>query len=189
MHTAGAECEITAETYRRLHRRLYARILRQGVPPAEVEDLIQETFMHAQQALDRGRFEGRSDLDTWILSIAKIRTLKFHRRRRAAKRRVTLVALDDPDDREQSASPEPASRQPDPQAHAADRQLLSRTILALDELPEPFRAPLVLSVHGHSYQQIAALLGIPTSRVTSRIHQARAKLRKALAAPTHGPAS
>ncbi len=179
---AGAGCEITAEDYRRLHRQLHAQILRAGVSPTEVEDLIQETFLHAQKALDRGQFEGRSALDTWVVSIAKKRTLKYHRRQRAAKRRAPLVPLERSGAPDAGAAATVVARDPDPQVSASDRELLGRALVAIEGLPDDFRAPLVLSVDGHSYEQIAKLLGIPVSRVTSRIHQARAKLRNNLAA-------
>lgn len=177
--TADAGREITAQAFRRLHRRLWAQILSLGVPPVEVEDLIQETFLHAQRALDQGQFDGRSSLDTWIVSIAKRRTLKYRRSRRAAKRTAALVPLEPPGETEGDA-PVPVSPEPDPQVTASDRQLLGRTIRAVASLPQSFRTPLVLSVGGHTYQQIAALLGIAPSAVTSRIHQARAKVRESL---------
>jgi RNA polymerase sigma-70 factor (ECF subfamily) len=177
---AGGGREITAEDYRRLHPQLFAQILRLGIPRDEVEDLIQETFLHAQRALKREQFEGRSSLDTWIVSIAKKRTLKHHRRLRAAKRRGAAVPLDESDEAERGAAAILTSSEPNPQVQASDRQLLDRAILAVEKLPESFRAPLVLNVRGHTYEEIAVLLGIPMSRVTSRIHQARSKLGKNL---------
>ena len=177
---AGAGREINAEDYRRLHRQLHAQIRRLGIPAAQVEDLIHETFLHAQRALYRGQFEGRSNLDTWIVSIAKKRALKYHRRFGAAKRRGEQVSLEQPAERHAGAVARLATAAPDPEEQAVDRERLSRAMVALDGLPDRFRAPLVLSVRGHTYEEIAVLLGIPMSRVTSRIHQARAKLSKNL---------
>lgn len=176
----GAGREITAEDYRRLHRQLHAQIRRLGIPAAQVEDLIHETFLHAQRALYRGQFEGRSNLDTWIVSIAKKRALKYHRRLGAAKRRGEHVSLEEPAEPHRGAVARLATAAPDPEEQAVDRERLSGVLVALDGLPDRFRAPLVLSVRGHTYEEIAVLLGIPTSRVTSRIHQARAKLSKNL---------
>lgn len=178
--------EITVEEHRRLYPQLYAQIWRLGIPAVEVEDLIQETFLHAQRALDRGQFEGRSSFDTWVVSIAKRRTLKHRRRQGAGKRRGSLVSLEGSADSAGGSGRLPVSAEPDPQVRTSDRERLGRTITAIENLPEDFRAPLVLSVRGHTYDQIATVLGIPVSRVTSRIHQARAKLRKALAGSTWG---
>lgn len=182
-HAADAGCEITAEVYRRLYPQLYAQIRRLGVPSEEVEDLIQETFLHAQQALDRGQFEGRSRLDTWIVSIAKKRVLKLRRRGGAAKRHGEMVPLDDSSEPEHGGTAVVSSSDPDPQTVASDRELLGRAMAAVRNLPESFRAPLVLKVDGHTYDEIATLLGIPISLVTSRIHQARDKLHKDLQGP------
>lgn len=176
----GADREITAGDYRRLHRLLHAQIRRLGVPAVEVEDLIQETFLHAQRALYRGQFEGRSNRDTFIVSIAKKRTLKHYRRLGTAKRRGEHVSLEQPAERHAGSVARLATPAPDPEERAGDRERLERAMVALDGLPDRFRAPLVLSVRGHSYEEIAVLLGIPASRVTSRIHQARTKLRKNL---------
>jgi len=180
-----ADREITQQDYQRLHRQLFAQIRRTGVPEAEVEDLIQETFLHAQRGLDRGQFDGRSDRDTWIVSIAKRRALKYHRHHGANKRKAELVALGDADEAASGATV-PASSEPDPQVNATNRQRLGRALRAIGSLPEAFRAPLVLSVRGHTYEEIAGLLDMPMSLVTSRIHQARGKVRKLLSRPHQG---
>lgn len=179
---AAGRSEITERDYRRLHRQLFAQIRRTGVPATEVEDLIQETFLHAQRGLDRGQFDGRSDRDTWIVSIAKKRAFKYHRHHRANKRQAELVSLGDADELASGASVS-TSFEPDPQVKAAHRQRLGRALEAIGSLPEGFRAPLVLSVRGHSYEEIAGLLDLPMSLVTSRIHQARGKVRKLLSRP------
>jgi len=52
---------------------------------------------------------------------------------------------------------------------------------AIRNLPEDFRAALVLcDVVGLDYAEISAALDIPPGTVRSRIHRARAQLRKAL---------
>lgn len=185
LRRAGADREITERDYRRLHRQLFAQILRMGVPATDVEDLIQETFLHAQRGLDRGQFDGRSDRDTWIVSIAKKRALKYHRHYQADKRQAELVSLGDAEEAASGASIS-VSSEPDPQVKAADRQRLGRALHAIGTLPDGFRAPLVLSVRGHTYEEIAGLLDMPMSLITSRIHQARGKVRKLLSAPRKG---
>lgn len=179
-HAAGVDREIGFADYRRLHRQLAVQLARMGIPAAEIEDLILETFLHAQRALDRGQFEGRSSRDTWIVSIAKKRALKHHRRLRAAKRRGEHVSLEEPAEPYRGAVARLASNHPDPESQAAERERLNRATAAIAGLPAGFRAPLVLSAQGHTYQEIASLLGIPMSLVTSRIHQARAKVRQNL---------
>ena len=53
--------------------------------------------------------------------------------------------------------------------------------LALDSLPEKYRLVLVLHhVEGYPLREIALLLKLPESLIKSRLHQARAALKKAL---------
>jgi RNA polymerase sigma-70 factor (ECF subfamily) len=54
---------------------------------------------------------------------------------------------------------------------------------ALTELPECFRATVYLAdVEGYPYRDIAQMLDVPIGTVMSRLHRARAMLRKRLAA-------
>ena len=53
---------------------------------------------------------------------------------------------------------------------------------ALSELPECFRATIYLAdVEGYPYREISEMLGVPIGTVMSRLHRARAMLRKRLA--------
>ena len=52
---------------------------------------------------------------------------------------------------------------------------------AVDGLPEEFRETVVLrDLQGFSYQEIAAMLGVPIGTVRSRLARGRALLQKAL---------
>lgn len=55
--------------------------------------------------------------------------------------------------------------------------------MALEQLPERLRLPLVLHyAEGMSYAEIAEALRLPQSTVRSRLHHAREQLRKELEA-------
>jgi RNA polymerase sigma-70 factor (ECF subfamily) len=48
-------------------------------------------------------------------------------------------------------------------------------------LPEPFRSTLILrEMEGHSYEEVATILGVSIGTVESRIFRARCKLRALL---------
>ncbi len=52
---------------------------------------------------------------------------------------------------------------------------------AMDELPEDFRLPVVLSdVEGLSYAEIAEIMGVPVGTVKSRLFRGRRRLQKRL---------
>jgi RNA polymerase sigma-70 factor (ECF subfamily) len=52
---------------------------------------------------------------------------------------------------------------------------------AIEELPEAFRMPLLLSdVDGFSYKEIAEMLDVPIGTVMSRLHRGRKAMQKRL---------
>ncbi len=52
---------------------------------------------------------------------------------------------------------------------------------AIEELPETFRLPLILSdVDGFAYKEIAEMLDIPIGTVMSRLHRGRKWMQKRL---------
>ncbi|MEM9553695.1 MAG: RNA polymerase sigma factor [Acidobacteriota bacterium] len=168
--------QITREEYSRIRGLVRAKAKEFGVHYDDLEDLVQETFFHAQKALSEDRFRDRSALDTWIVGIAKKRCLKYHRARRAAKRDAVEVPFDAPQGLGSLAPPRAVEASPE--EAAVNRQLLQRVSRSLAELPEKLRQPLVLVAAGREYREVASVLGISVDLVTSRIHQARAKLRQ-----------
>lgn len=146
----------------------------------EAEDVLQETFLSAFQAIDR--FEGRSQLSTWLYRIAYNASLMRLRKRD----RMTTFSLDQPLD-EGRAVAEGESRHlvdwsavPDDQLLTAEaRQEMDR---AIAELPESLRSTFVLrDLQGLSGAETAEVLGISVQAVKNRLHRARLRLRDRLA--------
>src|SRR5262249_26210519 len=55
---------------------------------------------------------------------------------------------------------------------------------ALRQVPEEFRTALVLfDIEGHTYDELAAIEGVPVGTVKSRLFRGRALLRKLLGEP------
>src|SRR5262249_38745157 len=71
--------------YARHHLRVYRFVLRIVNDAAAAEDLTSEVFLEVWK--HAGRFEGRSQVSTWLLSIARYKAL-------AALRRLTNDRLD-----------------------------------------------------------------------------------------------
>lgn len=147
----------------------------------EAEDVLQETFLSAFEAIDR--FEGRSKLSTWLYRIAYNASLMRLRKRG----RMTTFSLDQPSDAEEQAG-ERVSRHlvdwstvPDDQLLTAEaRQEMDR---AIAELPETLRATFVLrDIQGLSGAETAEILGITVQAVKNRLHRARLRLRDRLSA-------
>lgn len=137
----------------------------------DADDVAQETFVRAHGALDR--YDERYAFFTWLRAIATrvaLNEVAKRKRRRTDGGEAFEVASEQVED--------PA---PDAIASLTDAELKSAVARGLATLPEEFRAVLVLRAEQQmSYAEIAALLEIPAGTVMSRLHRARALLRRAL---------
>ena len=150
--------------------RVYALCLRLAGEPVEARELVQDTFVHAWEALPR--FRGESSLTTWLHRIAVNVLLE---RRRGDQRRAARVSLvDDEDDVERASSPE-GFVAPTDVATAID---LERAIAALP--PGVRRAFVLHEVEGYTHEEVAGMTGLATGTLRAQLHRARQLLSKAL---------
>ena len=159
---AGADVAAFEALYRRHHRRVHGVILRLvGHASARAEDLTQEAFVRAWQALPTFRFE--SAVSTWLHRMAVNTALMELRARRSRPQ------ADDDDDALESLS------MPD----TAGRAVLGRDLeRAVATLPPRARAVLVLhDVEGWKHEEIAAELGMAVGSSKAQLHRARGLLR------------
>ena len=152
---------IVVATTPRLHR-LAARIM---ADEGEAEDVLQEAYLRAFDALVDRRFDGRSGAYTWLYRIVANAAVDALRSRRRRTRRLDPDgALDAPvDDGERLA------------ARAALRELGA----LLEDLPADQRAAVVLKeVEGLSSNEVAEVMDCSVGAVEQRLVRARAALRK-----------
>ena len=136
----------------------------------EADDIAQETWIRAFRAF--GTFDGRSALSTWLCAVARSACFDWYRSRvgGAAKVESPLSSL------------YPALEQIGEDALTRKREV-ALLWHALHRLDERSRVPLILfEIEGLSYDEIAALEGIPVGTVRSRLNRARQYLRELLAA-------
>jgi RNA polymerase sigma-70 factor, ECF subfamily len=133
-----------------------------GAAAADVDDLVQETLLHAWR--NRAQFRGDASILTWVLAIAKNRVKM---RARSLGKRPAFGAID------REALPVDVVRSEE--AAAAVRQALG----ALD----PDHADVLLRRYfeGRTVREIAEALGESEKAVESRLHRAREALREKLA--------
>lgn len=145
----------------------------------EQDDILQDIFLLLWRRIDS--FRGDSALKTWILRVA-INYLNNYRRRVDAKRRRE-VATDTlgPSDGQFDV---PGAEDLSPE-HQLERKTLRETLqAALDRLsPSRKIAVLLRDLQELSYEEIAAILGIPAGTVKSRVARARMDLAALLTSP------
>jgi RNA polymerase sigma-70 factor, ECF subfamily len=163
---------------RRHGGRLLAVIRRLVANDEDARDALQDTFLCAFTAI--GDFDGRSRLGSWLHRIAVNCALQKLRTRR----RKPLHAIDDllPTFLADGHRADPGG----PWAETGETALLraeTRALVrsAIDELPDDFRAVLVLrDIEGLDTAQAAQALNVPTAVVKTRLHRARQALRTVL---------
>ncbi|MDQ1680069.1 MAG: polymerase sigma-70 factor, subfamily [Frankiaceae bacterium] len=157
----------------RRHRdRLWAVALRTTGDPEEAADALQDAFISAFRAA--GRFRGESQVTTWLHRIVVNACLDRLRRRQAKRLMPLLDETGGADARDAIGESETA--------------LVVRAALAT--LAADQRVALVLvDIEGHSVEEAAAILDVPSGTVKSRCSRGRARLAVALSdlAPGNHP--
>jgi RNA polymerase sigma-70 factor (ECF subfamily) len=167
-----------AEMVERHSGTVYNLALRMMNDPQEAEEVLQETFLSAFRGL--ARFEGRSQLSTWLYRIAYNAALM-----RLRKRQLPTSSIDEPATNDEG---DPMPRQLVDWGSVPDRILLNgelRHILesAVETLPETLRVVFVLrDIEGLSTADTAAALDLSETNVKVRLHRARLALRERLTA-------
>ena len=146
--------------------------------PNSADDLTQETYLRAFGSLHR--FEGRSSVRTWLLTIARRVCADAVRSRR--RRRLTLVR-DVADLENLGAKAGGVADQGAEGAAVAD--LLARLE------PDRREAFVLTQLLGLPYAEAAEVAGCPVGTIRSRVARARNDLIQALADPddVHGDAA
>lgn len=153
------------------NQRLY-RIARGVVRnDAEAEDIVQEAYVRAFAHLES--FRGDASLGTWLSRIVINEALG-----RLRKRRRTVAMPENP---QAEIIQFPLNPSDDPERTMAQRQILQLVERATDSLPDVYRMVFMARViEGLSIEETSELLGVRPQTVKTRLHRARALLRKAL---------
>jgi RNA polymerase sigma factor (sigma-70 family) len=153
--------EAIVERYRRALMRYVSRLL----PPERAEDVVQQCFVKAYEAMHRNSAE--LNLRPWLYRIAHNSALNALRDRGAAHAELsdTIDGVERPD-------------------QAFERTLgLRELVVAVQALPDRQRSAILLrEMEGRSYEEIAAALGVSDGAVRQLLNRARNSLRAAAAA-------
>lgn len=157
--------------------RIYGYICRLTNDSPDAEDITQEVFLRAYQALAAFRYDAA--VDTWLYRIATNLVIDRFRRQRRAPQWLPLGG--ETGGEEPSWEPEDLGRDGNPQAVVQLTELQSQVQWAIQTLPVKLRAVVVLhDMEGLSYEEVAETVGCPVGTVKSRLFNARAALRRKL---------
>jgi RNA polymerase sigma-70 factor (ECF subfamily) len=152
--------------YARHHVRVYRFVLRLVGDPTKAEDLISEVFLDVWRQANR--FEGKSQVTTWLLAIARFKAL-------SAMRRRSDEELDD----EQAAAVEDEGDDPEVAVQKKEKsEILRKCLSALS--PDHREIIDLVYYHEKSVEEVARIVGIPENTVKTRMFYARKKLAEVL---------
>ncbi|HXN36235.1 MAG TPA: sigma-70 family RNA polymerase sigma factor [Opitutaceae bacterium] len=146
----------------------------------DAEEVTQDAFIRAHRGLVN--FRGESAFSTWLFQIATnlARNRYWYWWRRKRDKSVSLDAPVSADNATTLAEIIPAEVET-PDDITVTRELVSRIGSGMERLGAKHREILILrNVKNHSYEEIAAILGISVGTVKSRIARARESLRSKL---------
>jgi RNA polymerase sigma-70 factor, ECF subfamily len=148
--------------YCRHNVRVYRFILRIVRDATTAEDLVSQVFLDVWRTASQ--FQGRSQVSTWLLSIARFKALTAMRQRR-------FEDIDQEDVRQipdESDTPETS----------LDRNDTSAILRACVAKLSPAHREIITLVYYHekSVEEVGAIIGIPQSTVKTRMFYARKQL-------------
>ncbi len=157
---------------------LYRTALRMTRSAADAEDLVQETYIRAFRFRDQ--FTPGTNLKAWLFRILTNTFINSYRRKASQPETTELDDVDEFSLYRRMTDARAASSSPDPEREVMAGVVDGEIRAALDELPERFRAVVLLDAEGFSYKEIAEILEIPIGTVMSRLHRGRKFLQKRL---------
>lgn len=152
--------------YARHNVRVYRFVLRMLRDTAATEDLVSQVFLDVWRSASQ--FEGRSQVSTWLLSIARFKALTALRQRKH-------------EDIDQDDVMQIADQADTPEA-SLDRSRTSAILRACVARLSPAHREIVSLVYYHekSVEEVAQLIGIPAATVKTRMFYARKQLAEFL---------
>jgi RNA polymerase sigma-70 factor (ECF subfamily) len=159
--------------------RLYGYFYRATGRRSDAEDLLQELFVRLVSTIHQYEHEGR--FDPWLFRIATNLIRDRIRRSRSAKR---AFGAGEQNDDERGGLAEVTDRtQPHPDEVLDRAEQVDRLQAAIEQLPEPERAVILLRHFSQlSFREIAELMGTPLGTALARAHRGLARLRELMGA-------
>jgi RNA polymerase sigma factor (sigma-70 family) len=158
---------------RKYQERIYGTLYHMTANHEDANDLVQEAFIKAFQALKS--FKGGSSFYTWIYRIAVNKAINFLKQRRSR----TQMSLDDLDfNAEHNPDLVALISDKTPRREANLAELQEKLNAAMQRLSEPHRLVVTLhDIQGLSHEEIAEIMDCNVGTVRSRLFYARQQLQ------------
>ena|SRR5690348_3449167 len=169
----GGDLGAYDELVQRYQERIYATVYHMTSNHEDANDLAQESFIKAFQALKS--FKGGSSFYTWLYRIAVNKTINFLKQR---KNRIHMSLNDLDFNTEHDPDLVAFISDKTPRREASLSELQDKLNAALMKLSEPHRLVVVLhDVQGLSHEEIAKVMECNIGTVRSRLFYARQQLQ------------
>jgi RNA polymerase sigma-70 factor (ECF subfamily) len=154
--------------YSRHHVRIFRFALRFLNDEAAAEDTVSEVFIDVWRQAER--FEGRSQVTTWLLAIARNKALSLLRRRSSEELDDEVAEfIEDPSD--------------NPEAAMLKSQRASVLQDCLTQLSPAHREIVdLVYYHEKSVEEVAEIISVPANTVKTRMFYARKRIGELMAA-------
>jgi RNA polymerase sigma-70 factor, ECF subfamily len=148
--------------------RVFRFLLRFVGDRSAAEDLVSEVFLDVWR--QAGRFQGRSQVTTWLLAIARYKALSALQRRSTEELDEDMAAaIEDPQD--------------NPEVTIQNRQTSEILLDCLKKLCRAHREVIdLVYYHEKSIDEVAEITGIPPNTVKTRMFYARKRIAELMAA-------
>jgi RNA polymerase sigma-70 factor, ECF subfamily len=148
--------------------RIFRFLLRFVGERSAAEDLVSEVFLDVWR--QAGRFQGRSQVTTWLLAIARNKALSALRCRSTEELDdEAAAAIEDPED--------------NPEVTLQNRQKTEVLLNCLRQLSPAHREIIdLVYYHEKSIDEVAEIVGVPPNTVTTRMFYARKQIAELMAA-------
>ena len=168
------------ELLERYERPVFSLIFRMVRDRTTAEDLAQEAFVRAFQAL--GSYDPTRKFSSWLFKIANNLTIDYLR-----KRKLETISIHGSP---HAHSPEAEMRTrvilespgEDPVQFTENRELGGQIEEAIGRLRPEYRTAILLRhVEGYGYDEIAEIMDVPLGTAKTYIHRGRSELKESLA--------
>jgi RNA polymerase sigma-70 factor (ECF subfamily) len=163
---AGGDKAAVKALYLRHRERVYRFVVRLNGSESLADDVVNEVFLAVWR--EAGKFEGKSQVATWLLAIARFKALSETRRRQEAPldERAAALIVDPADDA--AVSIEKQQRSDILQSCLARLKPIHRDVINL------------IYYQGKKVEEVARSTGAPVATIKTRLHYARNHLAELL---------